>query len=211
MAYINGKEIVFAPIGCGGTNDIVVPDISTTERGSAGLVYMYNESSGLRLDGDKRICIASATEDEITEGKSANKPIVPATMKHALEVYGALPKGNCIILVPGATYVLKQEHNYFIHGYGDNCLQVLYSATGENALPEMTVADDIDARITSTGDGTNYWQMFYCYLKDSNYPSTDVDGVKVSVKPVKFQQFIGGETMVKNIHATGNAYIYEQG
>ena len=67
-------------------DDIVVPDTNTSERGTAGLVHMYNESSGLRLDPDKRICIASATNDEVTAGVSFNKPIVPAVMKHAVRV-----------------------------------------------------------------------------------------------------------------------------
>ena len=87
MAYINGQEIVFIPTGGGETADIVVPDKSTTERGTAGLVYMYNESSGLTLDAqnENRLRIAAASTKDIDEGTSQNKPIVPANMKYAMQ------------------------------------------------------------------------------------------------------------------------------
>ena len=85
MAYIDGKEILFIPTGSGGTTDIVVPDTNTSERGSAGLVYMYNKSSGLRLDDDKRICIAAADSTDISEKTSMNKPIVAAMMEEAMQ------------------------------------------------------------------------------------------------------------------------------
>ena len=73
------------PSAGGGTGDIVVPDTSTSQRGTAGLVYMYNPSSGLELDEYQRLCISPASKDEITKKESARKPIVPATMKHAMQ------------------------------------------------------------------------------------------------------------------------------
>lgn len=85
MAFINGKEVLFTPVG-GGTTDIVVPDKSTSERGTPGLVAMYNESSGLTLDKDDRIVVASATAAEISAKQSARKPIVPNTMAYAMMV-----------------------------------------------------------------------------------------------------------------------------
>jgi hypothetical protein len=65
----------------------VVPDRSRQLRGSAGTVTLYNESSGLKLDttNDNRLCIASATTADIDEGISVNKPIVPATIKYAIQ------------------------------------------------------------------------------------------------------------------------------
>lgn len=64
----------------------VVPDRSRQLRGAAGTVTLYNESSGLKLDenNDNRLCIASATVDDIDEGISVNKPIVPANFAYAL-------------------------------------------------------------------------------------------------------------------------------
>lgn len=72
------------PSASGGTTDIVVPDISTSQRGTAGLVYLYNDSSGLALNEDKRLCVSPASQNEITEGVSARKPITPRTMKYAM-------------------------------------------------------------------------------------------------------------------------------
>lgn len=67
--------------------EIVLPDLSTSQRGYAGKVYMYNESSGLRLDADKRLCIAKAEKEDIDAGTSVNKPIVPFLIRYAIEKY----------------------------------------------------------------------------------------------------------------------------
>jgi hypothetical protein len=83
MAYINGIETVSTYIHKNAP-DVVVPDKSGSQRGTAGLVYMYNESCGLRLDDYKRLCIASANNADIIEKKSVNKPIVPANFAYAL-------------------------------------------------------------------------------------------------------------------------------
>lgn len=65
---------------------IVRPDKNTSERGNPGLIYMYNESSGLTLDKDNRIVVASANATEIAAKQSARKPIVPNTMAYAMMV-----------------------------------------------------------------------------------------------------------------------------
>ena len=122
MAYINGKEILFTPIGGGsGTTDIVVPDKNTSERGSAGLVYMYNESSGLRLDGDQRLCIAPASEADIDAGTSNNKPIVPAFLPYAFAKYGLnfklhkIPKGETFAIKPGMMGIILPSTTLSAH------------------------------------------------------------------------------------------------
>ena len=86
MAYINGEEILFVPIGGGGTADIVVADTDRNQRGIPGLVALYNESSGLKLatDNENRLVIASASDDDITAKTSVTKPIVPARMAKAM-------------------------------------------------------------------------------------------------------------------------------
>lgn len=67
-------------------NDIVEPGTnSSNPLGTAGLLRMYNDSSGVRLDEQKRLCIAAASTGEIHTGVSVNKPIVPATIKYALQ------------------------------------------------------------------------------------------------------------------------------
>ena len=73
------------PSVSGGTTDIVVPDVSSSQRGKAGLVYMYNASSGLSLDENQRICISAASKEDIAKKESARKPIVPATLKYAMQ------------------------------------------------------------------------------------------------------------------------------
>lgn len=90
MALFNGQEIVFAPIHLNKPNIVTQAQGSesnpdTYVEGVAGLVSLYNESSGLRLDDKKRLCIASATKEEINTGISVNKPIVPATIKYAMQ------------------------------------------------------------------------------------------------------------------------------
>ena len=75
----------------GGTYDIVVPGTnSENPLGTAGLVRMYNTSSGLRLDEQKRLCVAPADENDINAGTSHNKPIVPHFLQYALKKF--LPK-----------------------------------------------------------------------------------------------------------------------
>lgn len=89
MAYINGIEIV-APVIQKNAPSIVVPAegsesiVATFKESIPGLVKLYNESSGLRLDGKQRLCIAAASEYDIDQGVSVNKPIVPATLKKAM-------------------------------------------------------------------------------------------------------------------------------
>lgn len=66
---------------------VVVPGTDRDNpMGTPGIVAMYNESSGLRLDGQNRLCIASATKEEIAAGESHNKPIVPETFAYAMAV-----------------------------------------------------------------------------------------------------------------------------
>ena len=84
MAWINGHQIISPSFKLRET-PTVIPDKNESERGSAGLINMYNESSGLRLDDKQRLCIASASTAEIDAGVSVNKPIVPATIKHAMQ------------------------------------------------------------------------------------------------------------------------------
>ena len=119
-AYDELAEKVNQTPSGGGINDIVVPDKNTTERGSAGLVYMYNESSGLRLDADKRLCIAAANDTDIKTAAndktkaSVNKPIVPYYMQAALQAF--LPKvtntnmdiGGEKEMLPPATYAVRE-------------------------------------------------------------------------------------------------------
>jgi hypothetical protein len=64
-----------------------------------------------------------------------------------------LPRAKVHILLPGEEFILKQDHIYFAHGYGDNKLMVL-GAEGEykdkNVLVDLEYVDDIDIVVTST-------------------------------------------------------------
>lgn len=67
-------------------DDIVKPGTnSSNPLGTAGLVRLYNKSTGLRLDDYNRLCVAAATQDEISEGISANKPLTPDNIKFAVQ------------------------------------------------------------------------------------------------------------------------------
>ena len=68
----------------GGVKQLVVPDVDSNNRGTPGLMAMYNRSSGLRLDEHGRVCIAAATEAEVAAGASMNNPIVPGVMAYAM-------------------------------------------------------------------------------------------------------------------------------
>ena len=70
----------------GGVKQLVVPDVDSNNRGTPGLMAMYNRSSGLRLDDHGRVCIAAATEAEVAAGVSMNNPIVPALMAYAMSM-----------------------------------------------------------------------------------------------------------------------------
>lgn len=136
-------------------------------------------------------------------------------MKTFTVTNGATPKQKIsrIPLGPGESYILQPDHRYFICGYGDNSLQVLDSFTDEVALTESPVATDIKATITSTGDGLNYGQMFKCYVKENAVLvySGDGDPSTISWKPTRIEQIFAPKTKVKNIHATGTAYVYDYG
>lgn len=173
-----------------GTTDIVVPDTSTAKRGTAGLVYMYNESSGLRLDGDKRLCIASASESDIDAGTSHNKPIVPETMKYAMQTNAFTGDISEILSTSGDAktptgalavkdFVLKNALNFKLHKiprgetfeitpgmmalilpYGDYTLSA-HKSDG------TTVASSMGATIVmatdwgaDADDANNYWVAF---------------------------------------------------
>ena len=68
-------------------DNIVVPDKSQSQRGKAGLINLYNDSSGLTLDpqNENRLRIAAANTSDIDAATSQNKPIVPATFKFAMQ------------------------------------------------------------------------------------------------------------------------------
>jgi hypothetical protein len=77
-------------LGEGGTTDLVVP--AQGSRGNAnfkesipGLIKLYNESAGINIDEYGQLGIAAATNQDISIGTSMRKPIVPKTMKYAMQ------------------------------------------------------------------------------------------------------------------------------
>lgn len=189
------------PSTSGGTNDIVVPDISTSQRGTAGLVYMYNKSSGLELDENQRLCISPASKDEITKKESARKPIVPTTMKHAMQansfkgiIEDIITTSDDIHTPPSALvvkeFVLKNALNFkfdkiprgktftitpgmiaLILPYGDYTLSAHKS-------DNTTIASSMGATIVMATDwgadydnANNYWVAFMHVKKASLMPT----------------------------------------
>lgn len=117
---------------------------------------------------------------------------------------------KCIILQVGEEYVLKQNHHYYIHGYGDNALRVLYAEgdkKDQNALIGIEYVDDIDASISSTYvDNNNYWQMFRCWIRDRSIDKvgryTDWQHNPLVATKVRNEYVITGTE-------SGYAYLYE--
>lgn len=117
---------------------------------------------------------------------------------------------KCIILEVGEEYVLKQGHHYYIHGYGDNALRVLYAEGAkkdQNALIGIEYVDDIDASISSTYvDENNYWQMFRCWIRDRSIDKvgryTDWQHAPLVATKVRNEYVITGTE-------SGYAYVYE--
>lgn len=117
---------------------------------------------------------------------------------------------KCIVLKVGEEYVLKQGHHYYIHGYGDNALRVLYAEGAkkdQNALIGIEYVDDIDASISSTYvDENNYWQMFRCWIRDRSIDKvgryTDWQHAPLVATKVRNEYVITGTE-------SGYAYVYE--
>ena len=136
---------------------IVVPDKNTTERGTAGLVYMYNESSGLRLDDNKRLCIAPANKSDIDTGTSNNKPIVPAFMPYALQRFGhnfkvaIVEKNATFEIKPGMiALVLPWDKSSFYKPDGSEIL-----TNGGTSI--VIATDKVNGNNELSETGTNYW------------------------------------------------------
>ncbi len=115
----------------GGTSDIVVP--AEGSRGNAnfvesipGLVKLYNQSAGLGIDEYGQLGIVAATESDINEGTSMRKPIVPKTMKTAMQknsfagdLNNITPTHEDAYTPAGAlaitNFVLENAHNFKLY------------------------------------------------------------------------------------------------
>ena len=124
---------------------LVVPGTdSSNPIGTAGLVQMYNASSGLRLDEQQRLCIAPANESDIDTGTSHNKPIVPAFMPYALRKFGdnfrvkKVPRNSTFMLHPGMIALIFPWKSY-----------------GSIASPSGTIIDTKGVSIVFTTDKVN--------------------------------------------------------
>lgn len=84
------NDIVTAAVGSSSNPGNYTPSVP-------GLVKLYNQSSGLRLDDNKQLCIAQARRGAEGEdgndllatesNKSANRPITPANLQYALSQF----------------------------------------------------------------------------------------------------------------------------
>lgn len=184
--------------------DLVVPDTSTSKRGKAGVVHMYNESSGLRLDGDKRICIAPANKSDIDAGTSNNKPIVPAFMPYALQRFGdnfkvaQIAKNGTFTINPGMLAVLFPWKTYGTICKSDG--STIISTSGTSII---FATDKLDNQNVMSDTGTSYQMAAICISGITS--SSSHDTYSLSSGPCYF----------KNTHSdtsgTGIAYIYYLG
>lgn len=183
---------------------IVRPDKNTSERGNPGLIYMYNESSGLRLDDTNRLCIAPANKTDIDEGKSNNKPIVPAYMNYALQHFG--DNFKVAIVEKNGTFEIKPGMIALIFpwkSYG-----AIYTSSGSSiintsgtsivfATDKLNNSDNVD------DSGTKYHVAAICVAGLSSTSSHDTYSTS------------SGYCYFKNTHSdssgTGRAYIYYLG
>lgn len=79
------NDIVTAAVGSSSNPGNYTPSVP-------GLVKLYNESSGLRLDGDKHLCISGASNELLDAGieqakRSFNRPITPSNLEYALRQF----------------------------------------------------------------------------------------------------------------------------
>ena len=85
------NDIVTAAVGSSSNPGNYTPSVP-------GLVKLYNESSGLRLDGNHNLCIAQARDDKDATGndllasiqqgsRSVNRPITPSNLEYALKQF----------------------------------------------------------------------------------------------------------------------------
>lgn len=208
MAYLNGKEILFSPqikVNTG-TNDIVVPGTdSSNPLGTAGLVRMYNESSGLRLDEQKRLCIAPATEKDLNATVlSHNKPIVPAFLPYALQRFGdnfkvaIIPKDGTFEIKPGMIAVLFPWKSY----------GTIYNPSGSSIVDTkgtsiLFATDPMNSSNVMDATGTNYQVAAICISGLTSTSSHDT------------YSFSSKYCYFKNTHSdtsgTGYAYVYYLG
>lgn len=206
MAYIDGKEVLFAAnINMGADVDIVVPDTNATERGTAGLVYMYNESSGLRLDDDKRLCIAPANKNDIDVGTSNNKPIVPAFMPYALQRFGdnfkvaVVPRNGTFQIKAGMIALLFPWKTY----------GTIYNSSGSSIIDTkgtsiIFATDKLNSQNVNDDNGTYYQMAAICVSGITSTSSHDTYSIS------------SGYCYFKNEHSdttsgTGYAYVYYLG
>ena len=181
-------------------------DKNTSERGTAGLVYMYNESSGLRLDNDKRLCIAPANKTDIDAGTSNNKPIVPAFMPYALQRFGhnfkikIVPKNSTFPITPGMIAIILPWDKASFYAPNNTAIVTGVGTSIVFATDKLNANNEIDA------NGTNYWMSI---LSISGLSSTSKHSL---------YSLSSGNCYFKNAHSdtvtetnTGNAYVYYLG
>ena len=195
MAYINGKEILFSPAISVSPTDIVVPGTnSSNPLGTAGLVRMYNESSGLRLDDQKRLCIAPANATDLNaEVLSNNKPIVPAFFAQALQKFGdnfkvavvakngtfTIKPGMIAILFPWKTYgaIYTSGGSSIISTSGTSIIFATDKLNSQNVMSDTGtyyhVAAICVSGITSSSSHNTYsTSSGYCYFKNTHNDSS---------------------------------------
>ena len=182
---------------------IVQPPTSTSA-GHEGLVRMYNPSSGLRLDDSKRLCIAPADEDDINEGTSHNKPIVPLFMPYAMQRYGdnfkvvVLSRNAVFEIKPGMIALIFPWKSYGAM-YDGNHSKIL--DTSGTTIVFST--DPIDGYNNMTNDGAHYQMAAICVAGITSTSNHNTYTIK------------DGYCYFHNSHndtsGTGNAYIYYLG
>lgn len=236
MAFINGKEITFIPMGGGGT-DIVVP--AQGSRGNAnfvesepGLVKLYNESAGLDIDAYGQLGIVAATKDEILKKESARKPIVPATMKYAMQENSFA--GNLSNITPthedaytpaGAlaitNFVLKNALNFKLYKiprgemfevkpgmialvlpYGDYTLSVHESKTASAKISKMGATIIMATDKGADVEDTSCYWAAFMYVKSATIMPT------MSSNHTKYTQNCYIKNNDTGTSGTGYAYVY---
>ena len=184
--------------------DSVVPDKNTSERGTPGVIAMYNESSGLRLDGDGRLCIAPAKKFDIDEGTSNNKPIVPAFMPYALQRFGdnfkvaVVPRNGEFQIKPGMIALLFPWKSY----------GTIYNPAGSSIIDTkgtsiIFATDPINTDSVMDTNGTQY-----------QVAAISISGITSSSSHDTYS-ISSGYCYFKNIHSdtsgSGYAYVYYLG
>lgn len=144
------NDIVTAAVGSSSNPANYTPSVP-------GLVKLYNESSGLRLDGDKHLCISGASNELLDANilqanRSFNRPITPSNLEYALKQF--VPLVTFAGSIAGAQTTNKTAASVgAVKTYGETLKTYADTSASSKASAALTSAESkINSKATETLD-----------------------------------------------------------